>query len=195
MKKALQIAAVLIICFACCTNKATEQLRSAEVKEYRGEKLGSATDFRENSIKGPQNISIDSYRLEVSGLVENPLVYTYSEALDRKTYKKAIQIDCVEGWSVKALWEGVLVRDLIDESKAKPEANTVIFYAYDGYTTSLPLQYIRDRDVLLAYKINNVTLPTQNGYPFQLAAEDKWGYKWIRWVTKIELSDNSAYRG
>jgi len=195
MKKALLIQAVLILLFACCTNKESEALKSAEIKDYQGEKLGSATDFRENSIKGPQNISIDSYRLEVTGLVENPRTYTYIEALNRKAYTKVIQIDCVEGWSVKALWEGILVKDLIDEAGAKPLANTVIFYAYDGYTTSLPLQYVRDKDIILAYKINNVTLPIQNGYPFQLAAEDKWGYKWIRWVTKIALSDDSNYKG
>jgi len=195
MKKALPILAVLILLFSCCTNKESESLKSAEIKEYQGEKLGSATDFRENSIKGPQNISIDSYKLEVTGHVENPRTYTYAEALNHKTYAKVIQIDCVEGWSVKALWEGILVKDLIDEASARPEANTVIFYAYDGYTTSLPLQYILDKDILLAYKINGVTLPIQNGYPFQLAAEEKWGYKWIRWVTKIELSDDANYKG
>ncbi|MCU0631124.1 MAG: molybdopterin-dependent oxidoreductase, partial [Methanoregulaceae archaeon] len=43
--------------------------------------------------------------------------------------------------------------------------------------------------------MNNVTLPEDRGYPFQLVAEDKWGYKWIKWVTKIELSDNPSYRG
>jgi DMSO/TMAO reductase YedYZ molybdopterin-dependent catalytic subunit len=180
---------------SCCVSQTVEQLNGTEIKDYQGEKLGSVSDFRENSIKGPQNISIDSYRLEVTGLVDNPKTYTYAEALNRKAYAKVIQIDCVEGWSVKALWEGILVRDLIDESKAKPQANTVIFYAYDGYTTSLPLQYVRDNDILLAYKINNVTLPIQNGYPFQLAAEQKWGYKWIRWVTKIELSEDSNYKG
>ncbi len=76
-----------------------------------------------------------------------------------------------------------------------PEANTVIFYAYDGYSTSLPLDYIEKNDILLAYEMNNVTLPEDRGYPFQLVAEDKWGYKWIKWVTKIELSNDPSYRG
>lgn len=195
MKKALLLTAVLACLLACCADKDTETLKNVEVREYQGEKLDSVTSFRENSISGPQNISIDSYLLEVSGLVENPGEYTYAEVLGHKNHTKVIQIDCVEGWSVKALWEGILVKDLIDEARAKPQANTVIFYAYDGYTTSLPLQYVRDKDILLAYKINNVTLPIRDGYPFQLAAEDKWGYKWIRWVTKIELSDNSNYKG
>ena len=47
----------------------------------------------------------------------------------------------------------------------------------------------------MAYRMNNVTLPVERGYPFQLVAEDKWGYKWIKWVEKIELTDDPAYRG
>jgi DMSO/TMAO reductase YedYZ molybdopterin-dependent catalytic subunit len=43
--------------------------------------------------------------------------------------------------------------------------------------------------------MNGVTLPVDRGYPFQLVAEDKWGYKWIKWVTRIELSNDRSYRG
>jgi DMSO/TMAO reductase YedYZ molybdopterin-dependent catalytic subunit len=43
--------------------------------------------------------------------------------------------------------------------------------------------------------MNNVTLPVERGFPFQLVAESKWGYKWIKWVTEIELSDNLNYTG
>jgi len=71
----------------------------------------------------------------------------------------------------------------------------VIFRAYDGYSTSLPLDYIIDNNILMAYKMNNVTLPPERGYPFQLVAESKWGYKWIKWITKIELTDNENYLG
>jgi DMSO/TMAO reductase YedYZ molybdopterin-dependent catalytic subunit len=181
--------------FSGCTSQQVISINGTEIKEYQGEKLGSVADFRENSIKGPQYIDMSTYRLEVSGLVDSPKQYTYDEVLGHQRYSKVIQLNCVEGWSVNAVWEGILVRDLIDEAGAKPQANTVIFYAYDGYTTSFPLQYVRDKNILLAYKINNITLPIRNGYPFELAAEDKWGYKWIRWVTKIELSDNSNYKG
>jgi DMSO/TMAO reductase YedYZ molybdopterin-dependent catalytic subunit len=43
--------------------------------------------------------------------------------------------------------------------------------------------------------MNNVTLPPERGYPFQLVAESSWGYKWIKWVTKIEISNNTDYQG
>lgn len=71
----------------------------------------------------------------------------------------------------------------------------VIFYAYDGYSTSLPLDYIINNKIMIAYEMNNVTLPPERGFPFQLVAESKWGYKWIKWITEIELSDNEDYRG
>ena len=48
---------------------------------------------------------------------------------------------------------------------------------------------------MIAYKMNNVTLPPERGYPFQLVAESKWGYKWIKWITAIELSNNHDYKG
>jgi len=172
-----------------------KELKSVEVRDYEGEKLSSITDFRENSIKGPQYIDIDSYTLELSGLVKNPKEYTYDDVLSHQKYSKVVELYCVEGWSVNILWEGILVKDLLEEVEVKPEANTVIFYAYDGYSTSLPLNYIIDNDILMTYKMNNVTLPPERGYPFQLVAEDKIGYKWIKWITKIELSNNTDYKG
>jgi DMSO/TMAO reductase YedYZ molybdopterin-dependent catalytic subunit len=76
-----------------------------------------------------------------------------------------------------------------------PEAKTVIFHAYDGYTTSFPIEYFEDNDILMAYKMNDITIPPERGFPFQLVAESKWGYKWIKWITQIELSDDTNYRG
>ena len=171
-------------------------LDGVEVREYQGERLDSVEDFRENSIKGPQQVDRESYQLEVRGLVEEPASYAYSEvASGYPAYEKVVQLDCVEGWSAKVLWRGVLVRDILDASGAKPEARTVIFSAADGYTTSFPIEYFYDRDILLAYQMNGVTLPAERGFPFQLVAEDKWGYKWCKWVTGIELSADTNYRG
>jgi len=173
-----------------------EVLEPVEISEYEGEKLSSINDFRENSIKGPQQVEIESYRLEISGLVQSPKSYKYDEVVNNyQHYKKVITLDCVEGWSVNILWEGMLVSDLIKESGILPDAKVVIFHAHDGYTTSLQLDYIMNNNILMAYKMNELTIPPERGFPFQLVAESKWGYKWIKWITKIELSDNVNYRG
>jgi DMSO/TMAO reductase YedYZ molybdopterin-dependent catalytic subunit len=174
----------------------SKELGGVEVKEYQGENLSSVNDFQENSIKGPQQVDINKYQLKVTGLVEKPASYTYDEVIKNYTnYKKVVTLNCVEGWSVKILWEGFLVKDLLAQAKPLPEAKVVIFHAYDGYTTSFPIEYITDNNILMAYKMNDIAIPPERGFPFELVAESKWGYKWIKWVTEIELSDNVNYRG
>lgn len=189
------IVLLFALVFSGCVSSGVRELTSVEVREYKGEKLSSFSDFRENSIRGVQQINISEYKLEINGLVENPQSLTYEEVLSNQKYSKVVRLYCVEGWDVNILWEGVLLNDLFEKANPKPEANTVIFRASDGYSTSLPLSYIIDNDIIIAYKINNVTLPPANGFPFHLVAEDKYGYKWVRWITKIELSDNPDYRG
>jgi DMSO/TMAO reductase YedYZ molybdopterin-dependent catalytic subunit len=170
-----------------------DELPSVEIREYEGIDLSSINDFRENSIRGPQHIDMESYRLKVTGLVENPKEYTFDDVIDsHQSYQKVVTLNCVEGWSVTILWEGVALRDLLEEAKALPDANTVVFHACDGYTTSHPLDYIMSQDILMAHKMNDFVLPPERGAPFQLVAESKWGYKWI---TEIELSDDVDYRG
>ncbi|MFC1870900.1 molybdopterin-dependent oxidoreductase [Chloroflexota bacterium] len=172
------------------------ELAGVEITEYEGENLSSANDFRENSIRGPQRLDIESYQLTVTGLVNSPRAYTYDEVInDHQSYKKVVTLDCVEGWSATILWEGVLVSDLLAKVETLPGAGVVIFHAYDGYTTSLPVDYIADNDIIMAYKMNGVTMPPERGFPFALVAESKWGYKWIKWITEIELSDDENYRG
>jgi DMSO/TMAO reductase YedYZ molybdopterin-dependent catalytic subunit len=171
-------------------------LGPVEIREYEGVDLSSIHDFRENSIKGPQEIDLENYVLRITGLVADSKNYTYDEIINNhQHYKKVVTLDCVEGWSATILWEGVLVRDLLAEAGPLANAKVVIFHAYDGYTTSLPVDYIMDNDILMAYKMNDVILPSERGFPFQLVAESKWGYKWIKWITEIELSDDVNYRG
>ncbi|MCW4031508.1 MAG: molybdopterin-dependent oxidoreductase [Candidatus Bathyarchaeota archaeon] len=176
--------------------KSVIDLEGVEIREYEGKDLSSINDFRENSIRGPQYIDNQTYKLAISGLVDNQLEHTYDEVIaNHQAFKKVVKLHCVEGWSVTLLWEGILVEDLFEEAGVNPEATTVIFYAYDGYSTSLPLDYITDNNIMMAYKMNNVTLPPERGFPFQLVAESKYGYKWIKWITEIELSDQEDHRG
>ncbi len=171
-------------------------LDDVEIREYNGEKLSSVYDFRENSIKGPQYIDEANYTLKITGLVENPLEFTYEPLLDRyQSYQKVVTLYCVEGWKVTILWQGILIQDILDDAQPLEKGVTTIFHAYDGYTTSFPTRDISENNILMAYKMNNVTLPAERGFPFQLVAESKWGYKWIKWITEIELSSDTDYEG
>ena len=184
--------------FAGCLGggRPPQQLSGVEVREYHGQPLSSVNDFRENSIKGPQHVNIRDYRLTVTGLVKEERNFTYDQVLQGfPHYQKVTTISCVEGWDATILWEGVKVSDLINAAGPDPRANTVIFTGADGYTTTEPLDSINKNQILLAYGMNNITMPVERGYPFELVAEDRWGYKWIKWVTGIRLSDDPTYRG
>ena len=194
----ITISMIVIALMGCVGNDVENlsELEPVEINEYEGQKLSSVDDFRENSIRGPQQVDMNSYQLMINGLVDNPKNYTYDEVINTyQNYKKVVTLDCVEGWSATILWEGVLVRDIIEQSSPLRNARVVIFHAYDGYTTSLPIDYIINNEIIMAHKMNEITLPPERGFPFQLVAENKWGYKWIKWITKIELSDNINYRG
>ena len=172
------------------------RLRPGEVTEYVGQNLSAIDEFRENSIKGPQHVDMNNYTLAIKGLVDRSMSYTYDDVVSNHShYEKVVTLHCVEGWDVSILWEGVLVKELLNEAGVDPRTKVVIFYAYDGYSTSLPLDFIVHNEILMAYKMNGVVLPPERGFPFQLVAESKYGYKWIKWITRIELSDNENYEG
>jgi DMSO/TMAO reductase YedYZ molybdopterin-dependent catalytic subunit len=177
-------------------NQQPKTLYPGEIRDYQGENLSSIADFRENSIKGPQQVNISTYSLSITGLVNKTVNYTYDEILSKfQKYEKVVTLYCVEGWSVKILWEGFLVNDLLKEAGVNSSAVAAIFYAYDGYSTELPLDYITNKNIIIAYKMNGLTLPPERGFPFELVAESQYGYKWEKWITKIELTNNPNYLG
>jgi len=171
-------------------------LYPGEVQEYQGQSLSPAASVYENAIAGTQFINPENYTLTISGLVNKTVQLSYNQVLTQhQSYQKVVTIYCVEGWSATILWEGFLVKDLIQDAGPQAAANTVIFHASDGYTTALPLNYLTSNNIILAYKMNGVVIPPERGFPFQLVAESKYGYKWIKWVTGIELSNDPNYLG
>ena len=166
-----------------------------EIKEYQGANLDPAIGPRDNSIKGVQHVDINTYRLKLSGLVNTPKELTYSDVRGLDVYERKITLHCVEGWDATILWKGALLKDILDLAGVKTQANTVIFHSVDGYTTSLPLDTILSNQLILAYGANGLDLPPELGFPFIVVAENKYGYKWARWVSEIELSDDPSYLG
>lgn len=148
------------------------------------------------AIKGTQYIDNVTYKLAISGLVNNPANYSYGEVVNIDSTLQVATLPCIEGWSVTMLWQGVPLTKLLEYAGGiSPYANTVIFYASDGYSSSLPLNYIKENDIMIAYKMNNITLTPQTGWPFFLVAKDQYGYKWVEWITEINVSNDSNYRG
>ena len=175
---------------------APKDLYPTEIRQYQGENLSSIGAVYENAIAGTQTINQTTYRLLITGLVNKTLQITYDDVVNNhQAYRQVVTIYCVEGWHAKILWEGILVKDLLQDAGVNPNASVVIFHASDGYTTALPVDYLVQNNIMIAYKMNGVTLTPQIGWPFMLVAQSQYGYKWIKWITQIEASNNTNYLG
>jgi DMSO/TMAO reductase YedYZ molybdopterin-dependent catalytic subunit len=177
------------------TASAPTTLPAVEIRNYRGKRLDAVRSEPEVSIHGPQTVDVARYRLSIAGRVAKPLSLAYQEVVRMRSYQKVTKLACIEGWAVTYLWQGVRIKDLLTLAEYDPTAQVVIFRCYDGYTTSLPLSYVVDNDILLAYRMNGVPMPAERGFPFQVVAEDRYGYKWAKWVTAMEVSDDTRFRG
>ena len=171
-----------------------------EVTSYQNQTLTPIYEFigkfLQTSIDGAVQVDVSTYHLTVNGLVNQSKEYTYDEVLNGfQAHEQVATILCVEGWSATILWQGISIGALLNQSGVNPQANTLIFYAADGYSTALPLSYVLQNNLILAYKMNNVTLNADTGFPFILVAENQYGYKWIKYVTEIDVSNNTSYLG
>lgn len=191
------ILLIFAIISGCVSQKNVPEVYGNETENltYQGKTLTPIAEQSNNAIKGTQYIDRTSYRLQVDGLVNNPQSFTYDEILTMPQTSKVVDLNCIEGWYFTAKWTGVKMTDILNITGIEGDATTVIFYCADGYSTSLDLSYILQNNIILAYKDNDITLLPDRGFPLQLIAESKYGYKWAKWITRIEVSSNTSYRG
>ncbi len=172
------------------------QLYPGELTQYQNQTLSPISAVYQNAIAGTQYINQSTYRLSITGLVNQPLKLTYNQVVNsHQPIQKVVTLNCVEGWSATILWEGIQVNDLLTDAGVNSQATVVIFKASDGYTTALPLDYVVQNHIMIAYKMNNVTLTPEIGWPFMVVAQDQYGYKWAKWLTEIEVSSDTGYLG
>jgi DMSO/TMAO reductase YedYZ molybdopterin-dependent catalytic subunit len=195
---AVALAVVLLVPIATCSQPSyTPPPGEVEATEFMGVNLTPISQQRNNALAGTQYINKETYRLVVDGLVDNALNLSYADLLAYPQISKLVDLDCVEGWGFTAKWTGPTLDFIFAGAGVQPEAKIAIFYTADspvGYT-SLDLSYIQEKNIIIALRDNDITLPPNRGFPFQVVAEGKWGYKWAKWVTRIELSADTSFRG
>jgi DMSO/TMAO reductase YedYZ molybdopterin-dependent catalytic subunit len=148
-------------------------------------------------------VSKDSWRLKIGGMVDNPMELTFDDLLARPQVERYITLSCVSnpvGGDLigNALWQGVLLRDVLEEAGVQPGATQIVSRSIDDWTAGTPTEVVMDgRDALLAFAMNGEPLPARNGYPVRLVVPGLYGYvSATKWVTSIELTrweDYDAY--
>jgi len=139
-------------------------------------------------------IDVSNYRLMIDGLVQNPLALSLSEIMSMASTSLPDTIQCVsDSFFLKAnvLWRGVPLRNILEKAKPMSNASKVILFGADGYTSDLPMEKAMEDTTLVVYEADNELLLNQHGYPVRLAVPGWWGYKYVKWLTRISLTDEN----
>ena len=175
--------------------------RRAMAQEFSPADLSPS--FRSNGTAEPDNpqymamvtSGFADYQLKVEGLVEQPATFTLAQLRDLPSRTQITRHDCVEGWSAIGKWKGVKLSAVLDAVRPKPEARFVVFHCADPmeangtspYYESIDMDDAYHAQTILAYELNDKTLPVQNGAPIRLRVERQLGYKHAKYIMRIEL--------
>lgn len=129
----------------------------------------------------------DSWTLEIDGLVDRPLKFTWDEYRNLPRVKVFADFHCVTRWSrLSNLWEGVSIHELLARAGLQPEAKFVIATGYDsGWTTNLPIEELLQPDVLLADTHDGQPINADHGGPVRLMVPLLYAWKSAKWLRKI----------
>jgi DMSO/TMAO reductase YedYZ molybdopterin-dependent catalytic subunit len=141
------------------------------------------------------DIPLAEWRLDIGGLVHNPLILTWSDFMALPQVDDVSDFHCVTTWSrFDNHWRGVRLRDLAELVVPENDAHYVLFTGYDTepatgtpYTTNLPLARATEEDVLLVHAWEGRPLPREHGGPVRVITPRLYAWKGTKWVRRIEF--------
>ena len=141
------------------------------------------------------DIDLQTWRLEVGGLVEHPFTLTWDQFMALPQVDDVSDFHCVTTWSrYDNHWRGVRVSTLAEMAVPKEEATFVLCTGYDQmpgsdipYTTNLPLERAIEDDVLLVHTWEGRPLPHEHGGPLRMITPKLYAWKGTKWIRKIEF--------
>lgn len=140
------------------------------------------------------------WRLEIGGLVDRPMRLSLAALRALPAVTQITRHDCVEGWSCIGKWTGVPLRTVLAPVGVQPRARYVMFFCYDTvgaatekYYESIDLAEAQHRQTILAYAMNDQSLPIPYGAPLRLRLGRQLGYKMAKYLTRIELVESFSH--
>jgi DMSO/TMAO reductase YedYZ molybdopterin-dependent catalytic subunit len=129
------------------------------------------------------------WRLNIDGMVARPQSFSLAglKALPART--QITHQACEEGWSFIAEWTGVPVSQVLSLAGVHPQAKYVVFFPFDTSWESIDMQDALHPQTLLAYGLNGKELPTPHGAPVRLRVARQLGYKSVKYLSQITVTD------
>jgi len=148
----------------------------------------SKSYYSEVYSKTQRNAFAD-WSLSVEGSVAHPRTYSLSELQSFPARKQITRHTCEEGWTAIGEWNGVQLSRVLENAGILKTARFVNFQSYDGWLDSIDMLDAFHPQTILAYGMNGRDLPLQHGAPLRLRVERQIGYKSMKYLQKIIVSD------
>lgn len=134
-------------------------------------------------------VSLDQWRLEVTGKVRHPLKLTHAELLALPPVEENVLLICPGIFTIHARWKGVAVREVLKRAGALEGVTHVTLHGPEGpyeKVEEFTLDEVESGRVFLAYGVNGQALPQRHGFPLRAVAADRLGSDWVKFVYKLE---------
>jgi DMSO/TMAO reductase YedYZ molybdopterin-dependent catalytic subunit len=128
--------------------------------------------------------------LEVDGRVARPRSFSLADLKGLASRTQITRHTCEEGWTAIGQWTGVPLSVVLDAAGILPTARFVVFYSYDDWIDSIDLLDALHPQTMLAYGMNGRDLPLAHGAPVRLRVERQMGYKSMKYVRRIVVTDD-----
>jgi DMSO/TMAO reductase YedYZ molybdopterin-dependent catalytic subunit len=134
-----------------------------------------------------QQIDISSYRLEVTGKVENPLRLAYDDLRCMPRIEARPKLVCPGFFEDTATWAGTPLASVLKLAKVHADATEVRLIGADRYSSSMSLKQAGSGENFLAYEWEGKAVPALHGFPVRAIFPDAEGNQWVKWLIKIEV--------
>lgn len=154
--------------------------RHLEIMPVESFRTMGATDYA---------VSLDQWRLEVTGGVKQPLKLTYAELLALPAVEENVLLICPGVFTIHAAWKGVPVREVLRRAGLQEGATHVTLHGPPGpyeKVEEFKMAEVDSGKLLLAYAVNGQALPRKHGFPLRAVAVDRFGSDWVKFVYKLE---------
>ncbi len=131
------------------------------------------------------------WRLTVDGMVAKPASFSLAELKSYPSRSQITILACEEGWSYIAEWIGVPLSRVLDAAGILPQARYVVYYSIArGWWDSIDMADALHPQTFLAYGMNGDELPVGNGGPLRMRVPRQLGYKSVKFITHLTVTDN-----
>lgn len=131
------------------------------------------------------------WRLEIEGMVAKPVSLSLEDLKRYPSHSHITHLACEEGWSYVAEWMGVPLSAVLEDANVLPQARYLAYFSMQpGWWDSVDLDEARHPQTLLAYAMNGAELPVPLGGPLRMRVPRQLGYKNVKYVTRLTVTDD-----